>query len=154
MVAAAAVAANAWVWDRRYLGGAHSDFELMAVHVTEAVFALGMILPAVFAESGRGSVRAVLAWPVLLWLGMISYGIYLWQAATIQGLIDLTPLPGPILEPSLWWIPFGFAGCIAAGALSWYLLERPVLTLRRLVPQRPSSGVSRSAETAAARVAP
>jgi peptidoglycan/LPS O-acetylase OafA/YrhL len=154
IVAAAALAANAWIWNRRYFGVAQSDFDLMGIHVTEAICALGMILPAVFAESGRGAVRAVLAWPVLLWLGMISYGIYLWQAAAIQGLSDLTPLPGAILDPSLWWIPFGFAGCIAAGALSWYLLERPVLTLRRLVPQRPSTAVSCSAEAAAANVAP
>jgi peptidoglycan/LPS O-acetylase OafA/YrhL len=151
-VAAAALAVNAWVWDRRYFGTGQSDLELIGIHMTEAVCALGLILPAVFADSGRGLVRVVLAWPILLWLGMVSYGIYLWQAATIRGLSDLTPLPGAILDPSLWWIPFGFAACIAAGALSWYLLERPVMTLRRLVPQRPSSRVSRSAE--AARVAP
>ena len=39
-IAAAAVAANAWVWDRRYLGGASSDFDLMGIHVTEAILSL------------------------------------------------------------------------------------------------------------------
>jgi peptidoglycan/LPS O-acetylase OafA/YrhL len=153
-VALAALAVNAWVWDRRYLGGASSDFAQMGVHLTEAVCALGMILPAVFAESGRGAVRALLAWPVLLWLGLVSYGIYLWQAATIQGLSDLTPLPANILDPSLWWIPFGFGACIAAGALSWYVIERPFMLLRRLVPQRPSRVIPAGADAAAARVAP
>jgi peptidoglycan/LPS O-acetylase OafA/YrhL len=85
---------------------------------------------------------------------MVSYGIYLWQAAVIRGLIDLTPLPGSILQPTLWWVPVGFAACIAAGALSWYVLERRVLTLRRLVPQRPRTASARAAEAAAARAAP
>jgi peptidoglycan/LPS O-acetylase OafA/YrhL len=152
--AAAALAANAWVWHRRYLGGGHSDANLMAVHVTELVCALGMILPGVFAEGGRGLVRSLLAWPGLLWMGMVSYGIYLWQAATIRGLADLTPLPGSFDDATLWWIPFGFGACIAAGALSWYLIERPFMLLRRLVPQRPSRAIPSGADAAAARVAP
>ena len=73
---------------------------------------------------------------MLLWLGLVSYGIYLWQSATLRGLADLTPLDGDIFDPSLWWIPFGFGACIAAGALSWYLLERYAMSLRRLVPPR------------------
>jgi peptidoglycan/LPS O-acetylase OafA/YrhL len=153
-LAGAALAANAWVWGRRYFGGDQSDFELLGIHVTEAVCALGMILPAVFSGDGRGPVRQLLAWPVLLWLGLVSYGIYLWQAATLEALIDLTPLHGNVFEPSLWWIPAAFAACIAAGALSWYLLERWFMSLRRLVPARPSGGVAAKAEAAAARVAP
>jgi peptidoglycan/LPS O-acetylase OafA/YrhL len=153
-VAVGALAVNAWVWDRRYLGGASSDFAQMGVHLTEAVCALGLILPAVFAESGRGAVRAVLAWPALLWLGMVSYGIYIWQAATIQGLSDLTPLSGAITDTSLWWVPFGFAACIVAGGLSWYVIERPFMRLRRLVPQRPSRAIPAGADAAATRVAP
>jgi peptidoglycan/LPS O-acetylase OafA/YrhL len=107
----------------------------------------------VFADGARGRVRQLLAWPVLLWLGLVSYGIYLWQSATLRGLADLTPLDGDIFNPSLWWIPFGFGACIAAGALSWYLLERYAMSLRRLVPPR-SGGVAAKAEAAAARVAP
>jgi peptidoglycan/LPS O-acetylase OafA/YrhL len=151
-VAAAALAANAWIWDRRYLGGAQSDFALMAIHVTEALCAVGLILPAIFAGTGTRPVHRLLAWPVLIWLGLVSYGIYLWQASALEAVADLTPLGRDVADPSLWWIPVGFGACIAAGALSWYLLESRFMSLRRLVPARPSAAPG--AEAAAARVAP
>jgi peptidoglycan/LPS O-acetylase OafA/YrhL len=94
----------------------------------------------------------LLAWPVLIWLGLVSYGIYLWQASALEAVADLTPLGRDVADPSLWWIPVGFGACIAAGALSWYLLESRFMSLRRLVPARP--GAAAGAEAAAARVAP
>jgi peptidoglycan/LPS O-acetylase OafA/YrhL len=153
-VAAAALAANAWIWGRRYLGGAESDAAQLAVHLTELVTALGLILPAILMGTGREPLRRLLAWPVLLWLGMVSYGIYLWQAAALDAVGELTPLDVDVVDTSLWWVPVGFAACVAAGALSWYLLERHALKLRRLVPQRPSRVVSAGSEAAAGRVAP
>jgi peptidoglycan/LPS O-acetylase OafA/YrhL len=153
-VAAAAIAANAWIWGRRYLGGAESDAAQVAVHLTELVTALGMILPAILVGTGRDPLRRLLAWPVLLWLGLVSYGIYLWQAAALDAVGAITPLSVDVVDTSLWWIPVGFAACVAAGALSWYLLERHALKLRGVVPQRPSRVVPSGAEAAAARAAP
>jgi peptidoglycan/LPS O-acetylase OafA/YrhL len=153
-VAAAALAANAWIWGRRYLGGAESDAAQVAVHLTELVTALGLILPAILTGTGREPVRRLLAWPVLLWLGMVSYGIYLWQAAALDAVGEITPLSVDVVDTSLWWVPVGVAACILAGALSWYLLERHALKLRRFVPQRPSRAVRAGTEAAAARVAP
>ena len=103
--------------------------------MTEIVCALGFILPAVFVGSGGGAVRSCWRGRRCCGVGMVSYGVYLWQAAAIDGVADLSPLGKDFTEPSLWWVPAGFAACIAAGALSWYVLERPVLDLRRLVPR-------------------
>jgi peptidoglycan/LPS O-acetylase OafA/YrhL len=153
-VAGAAVAANAWVWGRRYFGGEQSEAAMMAVHLTELITALGLIVPAILVGTGREPVRRLLARPALLWLGMVSYGIYLWQFAALDAVGETTPLELDVGDISLWWVPVGVAACIFAGALSWYLLERHALKLRRLVPQRPSRAVRAGTEAAAARVAP
>jgi peptidoglycan/LPS O-acetylase OafA/YrhL len=150
-VALAAFAANAWIWGRRYFGGEDSAAAMLGVHLTEALCALALLLPAVFGAEGRG--RGLLAQPALLWLGLVSYGIYLWQAAALDAVGELTPLEADALDPSLWWLPVGFGACVVAGALSWYLLERWAMMLRGLVPPR-SDRATAGADAAAARVAP
>lgn len=98
-------------------------------HVMQAAFALGLLLPAIFGDERRGFVRKILANRVLLWLGLVSYGLYLWHAAVMSKLVAL----GALRDFS------GFAFVCAAlvlsllvAALSFYLVERPALRLSRL----------------------
>jgi peptidoglycan/LPS O-acetylase OafA/YrhL len=49
----------------------------------------------------------------LRWLGVVSYSIYLWQQPFFRGI----PMIGK---------PLGALGAVAAGVMSFYLLERPV----------------------------
>lgn len=49
---------------------------------------------------------------ILLWLGEISYGIYLWHYVFLN--FEMTP-----------WLAIPLS--VAAGAASWYLMERPIL---------------------------
>jgi peptidoglycan/LPS O-acetylase OafA/YrhL len=91
--------------------------------------ALFLLVPAVFGPQGRGVVRRFLQLRPMVYLGMISYGIYLWHQAFIDkvhqwGGWSKNPLPnGPFLETL---IP-ALALTIVVASLSWYLVEAPLL---------------------------
>jgi peptidoglycan/LPS O-acetylase OafA/YrhL len=73
----------------------------------------------------------VLAWPPLLWIGLVSYGAYLYHFAVLEQLGNW--------HLDVWrylWFPIGLAGALAIAALSWYAFERPLLSFKRLVPAR------------------
>ena len=115
-------------------GGSTTARQAMEVHVLSALVGLGLLLPAVVAEQAGGAVRRVMAWKVLVWLGLVSYGIYIWQGLVFVFLARWTALPElSVFHPDWWWIPLGAAGSIFAAALSYYIVERPALSLKRLV---------------------
>lgn len=91
-----------------------------------------LLLPAVFGPQDRGLTRRFLRLRPMVYLGTISYGIYLWHQAFIEkihqwGGWSKNPLPnGPFLVHA-----FGaLAITIVVASASWYLVERPVLRLK------------------------
>ena len=103
----------------------------LGVHVGFGLIAVLLVAPAVFVRQGSVPAR-VLGWRVLAWLGLISYGIYLWH----------DPLLGKLLQHSLysWWrghqflvlTPATIIVAVVAAALSYYAFERPILTLKNV----------------------
>ena len=91
-------------------------------HELQAVAAIGLLAPAV-AGAG-GAVRGLLAWRPLAWVGLISYGVYLWHLDVLRELAE-HDLPVPVLAGA------GLALSLALGAASWYGLERHALRLGR-----------------------
>jgi peptidoglycan/LPS O-acetylase OafA/YrhL len=153
-LAAAALAANAWLWGRSYYSAPRfGDAGVLAVHLTDLLCALGLMLPAVFVGAGTDAIRRLLASRALVWVGLVSYGVFLWQSETIRALGDHV-LAQDAVNPNLLWLPLAVAACIVAGAISWYVLERPMLSLRRLVPDRRARRRVAEAEEAGAVVAP
>jgi peptidoglycan/LPS O-acetylase OafA/YrhL len=130
-VAAVAFVASAAVADRLADG---STAENLSVHLLWGIVALGLLLPAVIGDRERGAVRGLMASATLAWLGLVSYGIYLWQGPIIRFVGDLTPLGEPsIVDTHLIWLVAAPPFVFLVAALSYYGLERPALSLKRLV---------------------
>jgi peptidoglycan/LPS O-acetylase OafA/YrhL len=88
-----------------------------------------LLLPAVFGPQDRGLVRRFLRWQPMVYLGLISYGIYLWHQAWIERAVSWTGRPvfqssfPIVLTAALTWTIF-------TATLSWFLVERPLLRVR------------------------
>ena len=94
-----------------------------------AVYPFGLILAAmgaaglVAAAAGTGVIAAMTSLPPLRWVGIRSYGIYLWHWPVIA-LAGAITGPGPT-SPWLWLIEAGVS--IALACVSWEFVERPIL---------------------------
>jgi peptidoglycan/LPS O-acetylase OafA/YrhL len=114
-----------------------SHAQYLEEHLLYTAVAIGVILPAVFGNQARGFLRRrVLANRVLLWLGLISYGVYLWHQTVFIQLQRWNFDAGKVIHPYVGWELAGLGGAAAIAAVSYYGLERPVLGLKRLVPDR------------------
>lgn len=99
-----------------------TNVEFMAIHFLQCGIATLIMIPIAFGNPNTGVPRRILGNRFLLWLGLVSYGFYLWQV-TIG--IDLgfggaeasfaTVLVGTIAIA----LPFA--------AASYYLIERPLM---------------------------
>jgi peptidoglycan/LPS O-acetylase OafA/YrhL len=108
---------------------------LADVALTATLTAL-VLAPAVFAA--RRVPHRVLAWPPLAWIGLVSYGIFLWHL-TIAELLALPSAPGQFTAGGLDLaarLPFAvtpvlfvltLAASCAVAAASYYLVELPFL---------------------------
>jgi peptidoglycan/LPS O-acetylase OafA/YrhL len=104
--------------------------QVVAEYVLEGAIALCLLLPAVFGDRAGGWPRRVLANRRLAWLGLISYGVFLWHlpiAVKLSG------------KGAGGWLPIGgflsltvltIAVAIPAAAASYYVVERPLLRLK------------------------
>jgi peptidoglycan/LPS O-acetylase OafA/YrhL len=113
-------------------------------HELQGLVALALIMPSVFGKDEGGAVRRVMGWPPVLYVGLISYGLYLWQNALVikiggatRGWMADTLGLGPDARFVLLFL-LVVAPAIAIGSLSYYAVERPMLRLIRLV--RPPRG--------------
>jgi peptidoglycan/LPS O-acetylase OafA/YrhL len=95
-----------------------------------AVALLTALVIADIMLSERSRVRRALSTPVLVWLGSLSYGLYLWHAPIDRAMAHFGFSPLGILT-------LGSVLALGAASCSYYLLERPLRRFRTgLVPRR------------------
>jgi peptidoglycan/LPS O-acetylase OafA/YrhL len=102
----------------------------LAQHALYGAIAFFLLLPAVFADDGAGVPRAVLRNRLVAWIGLISYGIFLWHhpiaiklsSAHHSGLFSGARMLG-ITAATV-------AISIACAAASYYVVERPILRFK------------------------
>ncbi len=118
-----------------YATGSVSDFR-SGLLIIVAIAAVLVIAPVALEQ--EGPVARALAWGPLVWLGAISYGVYLWHWPIFLALNgERTGLSG--------WPLFALrcAATVALAAASWRLLEQPVRRWRPMfVPMLPLAGAT------------
>ena len=100
------------------------------------LFCLAVAAVILAAAAGSRPLRWLLANPVALYLGTISYGIYLWHNPLLRGLSHLLPPGDDYALP--WLLPLCAALTVAVAALSWHWLEQPVIARVRMALARPA----------------
>jgi peptidoglycan/LPS O-acetylase OafA/YrhL len=90
-----------------------------------------LLLPGVFGDQERGLVRRFLRHPGIVGIGIVSYGIYLWHELWLERFFHSTGLP--VFDANVFAV-LGFAGTLSllAAMVSWSVIERPALRLRRV----------------------
>jgi peptidoglycan/LPS O-acetylase OafA/YrhL len=104
-------------------------------HYLYAAVATFIILPGVFGRQDQGLIRAVLTTRVVVLLGLVSYGVYLWQDQWIHQYLVWSHRTEGLLafqSPFGWMLLFVLATTIATAALSYFFFEKPILRLKTL----------------------
>lgn len=114
-----------------------STAESLARQVLYGAVGFFLLVPLALGPRRSAAIRSALAATPLRQLGLISYGIYLWQDVVIDQYLRHTPnryFASPFWES----LAFVVGGSALAAAISYWLVERPALALkgRRLLPER------------------
>jgi peptidoglycan/LPS O-acetylase OafA/YrhL len=128
----------------------YGNWNYLGEHVGYAVCALLLLLPAVFGDWAGGWPRRLLGHRVLGWLGLVSYGVFLYHAPIVLELHQHGAdgwLPGSgYLSLTLTTLVIA----VACAAASHYLVERRALRFKDAQPRGSSVRRRRSAARASA----
>jgi len=113
--------------------GVMSPAQTIGLNVCQTLIGFFVVIPAVLGPQHHGAIRRLLRSRTLTFVGVISYGLYLWHWFVLE-IVQEDWLGWP-LQHGNWVVVFlaGLPVVIAAAAASWYMLERPILRWARSV---------------------
>jgi peptidoglycan/LPS O-acetylase OafA/YrhL len=114
-----------------------STFQDLAVYALSGVVACGLVLPAAFERSPPGVTERLLGARAVAWLGLVSYGTFLYHYPVADALSGGVSSGGNATTRFLWLAPATAAIAIGAAVLSYYLVERPALRFKERRRPRP-----------------
>ena len=130
----------------------YTQANFLGEHLGYALCAALLLLPAIFGDWAGGWPRRLLALSWMGWLGLVSYGIFLWHSTIMLEINDHGAqgwLPG---SGFLSLLLSALAIVIPIAAVSYYVVERPALKLKDPKRRRAARAVGR-ADSAPAPVA-
>jgi peptidoglycan/LPS O-acetylase OafA/YrhL len=100
--------------------------QAVGLNVLQMVVGICVVVPVVLGSQDRGAIRRVLRSRPAVYLGLVSYGIYLWHWYVLRIVADWLDWPlyrGNWLVVAVIALPI----VVFAASVSWFGLERPVL---------------------------
>ena len=122
-----------WFWHRRQL--------------VLGIFTVLLLVPAVFGHQDRDPLRRLWSWRPLAWVGVVSYGLYLWHFDWMKRSIRSVDAFGQVRwegwvhtppgdSSLLWLLAVGLGVGLLFAAASWYLLEQPLQRFKDLASRK------------------
>jgi peptidoglycan/LPS O-acetylase OafA/YrhL len=109
--------------------------QAVGLNVCEMIVGFCIVVPVVFGAQDHGAIRRVLRSRPAVYLGLVSYGIYLWHWFLLRIVAEWLNWP---LYHGNWLVVFALTLPIVvfASSVSWFALERPVLRfVHRVAPR-------------------
>jgi peptidoglycan/LPS O-acetylase OafA/YrhL len=134
---AAAAFVGLGVWVGRPSSGltVYTFWEEMGIHYLYLTVGLLFLLPGMFGPQRVGVIRAVLRNRALQLLGLISYGLYLWNETLLEKYIQWTDSTAFNTSFAKMLVVV-FVATVLVSIASYVLVEKPVLSLKSRVPSR------------------
>ncbi len=99
--------------------------EYTTLNLIQGIGAVLFFIPAAFSNPNRGVPAKVLGHPALMWVGLISYGLLLWNVTFAV----LLGTPGA--DESYWTVLIlGSIVTLPLAVLSYYVVERPLMKFK------------------------
>jgi peptidoglycan/LPS O-acetylase OafA/YrhL len=111
-----------WLPPTPFVAGAGQQ---LAIQLAFGVISLLLLAPVIFTDGRRRLPHRIAGAPVVAWLGLISYGIFLWHFPVVLwiGAVHGT-------WSFLWLCAATVSISVACAAASYYVVERPLMKLK------------------------